>query len=114
MRTTKRDYSVDQRLLLLAALALLIGVISTLAANLLLKLIHLFTNLFFFQTFSLLDRSPASNGMGVWAILMPVAGGLLVGLLARYGSEKIRGHGIPERWKRSCLAKAKCQPASRC
>ena len=107
MRTTKRDYSVDQRLLLLAALALLIGVISTLAANLLLKLIHFFTNLFFFQSFSLLDRSPAANGMGAWVILIPVAGGLLVGLLARYGSEKIRGHGIPEAMEAILFGKSK-------
>lgn len=105
--STKRDYSVDQRLLLLAALALLIGIISTLAANLLLKLIHLFTNLFFFQTFSLLERSPATSTMGAWVILMPVIGGLLVGLLARYGSEKIRGHGIPEAMEAILFGKSK-------
>jgi H+/Cl- antiporter ClcA len=68
----------------------------TAAAWLLLALIRFFTNLFFFQTFSIADRSPASNTLGAWVIVLPVIGGLIVGLMARFGSEKIRGHGIPE------------------
>src|SRR2546428_10676790 len=38
----------------------------------------------------------ADNRLGVWALLVPIVGGLIVGLMARYGSERIRGHGIPE------------------
>ncbi|WP_051710092.1 chloride channel protein [Andreprevotia chitinilytica] len=92
----KRDYAVDRRLLLMAALALVVGALGTLAADVLLKLIHFFTNLFFYQTLSLADRSPALNTLGTWVIGIPVLGGLIVGLMARYGSDKIRGHGIPE------------------
>lgn len=91
-----RDYAVDRRLLPIAALAVPIGALGTVAAWLLLTLIHFFTNLFFFQTFSLADRSPASHTLGAWVIVLPVIGGLIVGLMARFGSEKIRGHGIPE------------------
>jgi H+/Cl- antiporter ClcA len=91
-----RDYAVDRRLLSIAALAVPIGAMGTLAAALLLTLIHFFTNLFFFQTLSIADRSPATHSLGAWVIALPVIGGLIVGLMARFGSEKIRGHGIPE------------------
>ncbi|CAM5780805.1 chloride channel protein [Rhizobacter fulvus] len=90
------DYAVDRRLLPIAALAVPIGALGTVAAWLLLTLIHFFTNLFFFQTLSIADRSPATNTLGPWVIALPVIGGLSVGLMARFGSEKIRGHGIPE------------------
>ncbi|WP_144007015.1 chloride channel protein, partial [Pelomonas sp. KK5] len=93
---TTRDYAVDRRLLLLSAVAVPIGLAGTAAAWLLLTLIHAFTNLFFFQTLSLADHSPAAHTLGAWVIAVPVLGGLIVGLIARFGSEKIRGHGIPE------------------
>ncbi|WP_343587068.1 chloride channel protein, partial [Herbaspirillum sp.] len=92
----KRDYTADNRLLYLSAIALGIGALSTCAAWLLLKLIALFTNLFYFQRFSFSGASPAAHALGWIAIFLPIAGGLVVGLMARYGSEKIRGHGIPE------------------
>lgn len=92
----RRDYTVDNRLLLLAGLALLVGLLGTAAADILLKLIHFFTNLFFYQTLSLAEHSPAQHHLGAWVIGVPVLGGLIVGLMARYGSDKIRGHGIPE------------------
>jgi H+/Cl- antiporter ClcA/CBS domain-containing protein len=92
----KRDFSGDSRLVLLSAFALAIGVISSVGAWALLGAIRFFTNLFFYQTFSLAARSPANNHLGAWVIVLPAIGGLIVGLMARYGSEKIRGHGIPE------------------
>jgi H+/Cl- antiporter ClcA/CBS domain-containing protein len=95
-RTARGDFALDARLLRIALMAAVIGALSTIAAEALLDLIHLFTNLFFFQTFSTADRSPATHALGVGVIVVPVIGGLLVGLMARYGSEKIRGHGIPE------------------
>ena len=91
-----RDYAVDRRLLLTAGLAVPIGLMGTAAAWLLLTLIRFFTNLFFFQTLSFADHSPTLNTLGAWVIAVPVLGGLIVGLIARFGSEKIRGHGIPE------------------
>ncbi|TQK06513.1 H+/Cl- antiporter ClcA [Herbaspirillum sp. SJZ130] len=92
----KRDYTADNRLLYISAIALCIGALSTGAAWMLLKLIALFTNLFYFQRFSFPGASPAMHTLGWAAIFLPIAGGLIVGLMARYGSEKIRGHGIPE------------------
>lgn len=65
-------------------------------AKFLLMGISLFTNIFYFQTLSLAERSPAENTLGMWAIFIPVIGGLIVGILAKFGSAAIRGHGIPE------------------
>ena len=96
MPPARRDYAVNRRMLLTAGLAVPVGILGTAAAWLLLTLIHVCTNLFFFQTFSTAEHSPALHQMGIWGVLPPVIGGLLVGLMARYGSEKIRGHGIPE------------------
>ena len=92
----KRDFSGSNRLLLLSVFAVVIGGLSTLGAWLLLAMIRFFTNLFFYQSFSLAQSSPADNTLGAWVILVPALGGLIVGLMARYGSDKIRGHGIPE------------------
>jgi H+/Cl- antiporter ClcA len=80
----------------------------------LLKLIALFTNLFYFQRLSVQASSPATHTLGWIAALLPVIGGLIVGLMARYGSDKIRGHGIPERSRRSSSARAACRPRLRC
>ncbi|QCP53433.1 CBS domain-containing protein [Trinickia violacea] len=106
----KRDFSVNARLPGISALAAVIGVMSTIAAVVLLDLIHLFTNLFFFGTFSIADHSPALNKLGPWVILIPAAGGLVVGMIARFGSEKIRGHGIPEAIEAILFGKSRMSP----
>ncbi len=106
----KRDFSVNDRLLKICGLAAVIGGIATLAAVLLLGLIHLFTNLFFFGTLSVEDRSPALNTLGAWVIAIPVIGGLIVGMMARFGSEKIRGHGIPEAIEAILFGKSRMSP----
>jgi H+/Cl- antiporter ClcA/CBS domain-containing protein len=95
-KTSRGDFSADQRLLQLSAISIAIGAIGAVVAVLLLKLIAWFTNLFFYLQFSLTPRSPAGSPLGLWMIVVPVIGGLIIGLMARYGSEKIRGHGIPE------------------
>jgi H+/Cl- antiporter ClcA len=92
----RRDFSGDLRLLKIAAIAAVIGGLSTFAARILLELIHFFTNLFFYQKLSLAELSPANNTLGLWVVIVPVIGGLLIGLIARYGTEQVRGHGIPE------------------
>jgi H+/Cl- antiporter ClcA len=92
----KSDFSRNNRLVLLSLFALVIGAISSVGAWALLAIIRFFTNLFFFQTLSFASTSPANNHLGAWVIVVPAIGGLIVGLMARYGSEKIRGHGIPE------------------
>jgi H+/Cl- antiporter ClcA len=90
------DFTADWRMVPISLLAIGIGFVSTLVAWALLRLIGLFTNLFYFHRWDLALVSPAGNHLGAWAILVPVAGSLIIGLMARYGSERIRGHGIPE------------------
>lgn len=90
------DFTANPRIILLSLLALGIGVISAFVALLLLRLIGLFTNLFFFQRWSMALVSPAGNKLGIFEVLIPVIGALIIGVMARYGSERIRGHGIPE------------------
>ena len=85
-----RDFSSDSRLFLMSTLALGLGVLSTLAAQLLLWMIGFFTHVFF------LAGSPQQHQYGLLVVLIPAVGAGVVGLMARFGSEKIRGHGIPE------------------
>ncbi len=92
----RRDFASAERLPGLVSVAAVIGGISVGAAWLLLHLIRVFTNLFFFQVLSDRNASPAANTLGLAVIAVPVIGGLVIGWMARYGSEKIRGHGIPE------------------
>jgi H+/Cl- antiporter ClcA len=106
----KRDFSANHRLPGVAALAAVIGAAATLAAFVLLSLIHWFTNLFFFGQFSFADRSPALNTLGPWVILIPALGGLIVGMIARFGSERVRGHGIPEAIEAILFGKSRMSP----
>src|SRR6202011_2434065 len=80
----------------ISALAIVIGVICAFVALALLRLIGLFTNLFYFGRWNTAMVSPAGNQLGIYSVLVPVAGALVIGVMARYGSERIRGHGIPE------------------
>src|SRR5437016_13624232 len=90
------DYTADTRIIALSVIAALVGVISAFVALALVRLIGLFTNLAYFHRLSTTFASPAASPLGMWRALIPVGGGLIVGLMARYGSERIRGHGIPE------------------
>ncbi len=90
------DFTTDWRVIPISALAIVIGLISTGMAWVLLRLIGVFTNLAYFHRWGTALVSPAANSLGWWAVLVPVGGSLVVGLMARYGSERIRGHGIPE------------------
>ena len=90
------DFTTTARVLPVCALAIFIGLIGTLVAWVLLKLIGFFTNLAYYHHFSTSFISPAGNTLGVYAVAVPIVGSLIVGLMARYGSERIRGHGIPE------------------
>jgi len=103
------DFRTDKRMLLLAALAVPIGAISALVAKGLLWLIALITNLSFFGRFSSHPALLREHHLGWWVILPPVIGGLIIGLMARFGSEKIRGHGIPEALEAILLGKSLIQ-----
>jgi H+/Cl- antiporter ClcA len=105
----KGDFTAEVRLLWICALAVVIGGLCALVAVVLLALIGFFTNLFYFQQLSLQLRPPAENTLGPLAILVPVLGGLLIGLMARYGSERIRGHGIPEAIEAILIGRSRMQ-----
>ncbi len=104
------DFRTDRRMLLLVALALPIGVISALVAKALLWLIAVLTNAVFFQRYSPELPSLAHHHLGAWVIVAPVVGALIIGLMARYGSEKIRGHGIPEALEAILLGRSRISP----
>jgi len=105
-----RDFTADRRLLLLAAMALVIGTAGAGAAWLLLRLINLATNLAYFGRLSAAPVSIADSHLGLAAALVPVAGCLIIGLIARFGSEKIRGHGIPEAMEAILIGRSRIQP----
>src|ERR1051326_3132306 len=107
---TLRDFTTTWRVLPITGLALVIGVVAAYVAVVLLKLISFFTNVFFFQRFTTAPASPGDTHLGPWVILVPVIGGLIVGLMARFGSDKIRGHGIPEAIEAILLRGAKVEP----
>ena len=90
------DFTTTARVIPISILAIAIGFIASGVAWLLLKLIGLFTNLFYFQRVDTAMTSPANAHLGWVAVLIPVLGSLVIGVMARYGSERIRGHGIPE------------------
>jgi chloride channel protein, CIC family len=105
-----RDFTVDRRVWLLSAVAIVIGSGAAVLAVLLLKCIALCTNIFYFHRLSLASVRPADSPLGHWMPLVPIVGGLIVGIMARYGSDKIRGHGIPEAIESILLNGARIQP----
>jgi H+/Cl- antiporter ClcA len=104
------DFTVTARVIPISLLAVGIGVLSTLVAWALLRLIALFTNAFYYGRFGTTLVSPAGNHLGWYAVLVPVAGGLIIGFMAYYGSERIRGHGIPEALESILINGSKVQP----
>jgi H+/Cl- antiporter ClcA len=104
------DFTATARVLPVTGLAIVIGLCAALVAAALLRLIALFTNLFFFQRISTALVTPAGHHLGAGVILVPVAGALVIGLLARYGSERIRGHGIPEAIEAILINGSKVEP----
>ncbi|HEX4111496.1 MAG TPA: chloride channel protein [Stellaceae bacterium] len=94
----------------MAALALVVGTAGAVSAWALLHLIAFATNLAYYGRASFAPVSIVGNHLGWYAALVPVAGCLIVGLMARYGSEKIRGHGIPEAMEAILIGRSKIQP----
>jgi H+/Cl- antiporter ClcA/CBS domain-containing protein len=105
------DFTASRRMLLVAAVALPIGAVSACVAWALLRLIGLITNLVFYER---VDTTLVAPGRGhhnpAVVLFAPIVGGLVIGLLARYGSEKIRGHGMPEAIEAILLGGSKVQP----
>ena len=103
------DFSTCPRVLLLSIMAAVVGAISSFVAYALLWLINTITNLAFHQRFTAVAATPEGHHLGWWVITVPVAGALVIGLMARYGSEKIRGHGIPEALEAILLGRSRIQ-----
>jgi H+/Cl- antiporter ClcA/CBS domain-containing protein len=104
------DFTVTARVIPISLLAAGIGLLSTLVAWALLRLIAFFTNAFYYGRVSTTLVSPAGNHLGWYSVLVPVAGGLIIGFMAYYGSERIRGHGIPEALESILINGSKVQP----
>ena len=104
------DFTTTWRVVPISLLATAIGVICAFVALALLRLIGLFTNLFYFGRWSTAMVSPAGNHLGVYSVFVPIAGALIIGVMARYGSERIRGHGIPEAIESILLNGSRIEP----
>jgi CIC family chloride channel protein len=90
------DFTTSLRVLPVCALAIVIGAVCAFVALALLRLIGLSTNLFYFGRWSTAMVSPVGNHLGYYAVFVPMIGALVIGVMAHYGSERIRGHGIPD------------------
>ncbi|MFO0968553.1 MAG: chloride channel protein [Gemmataceae bacterium] len=106
----KGDFTAQARLLWITAMAIIIGALCAFVAVGLLWLIGFFTNLFYFQRLSLEFRPPSESELGLLAIAVPCLGGLIIGLMARFGSDRIRGHGIPEAIEAILIGRSRMQP----
>jgi len=107
---TLGDFTTTPAVLWLVPLAVAIGVLGAGISLVLLDMIGFFTNLLYYQRLSVHLVSPNANTLGLIAVVIPIGGGLIVGLMARFGSEQIRGHGIPEAMERILINGSKVQP----
>ena len=101
---------VSNRVLLICGLAIALGVATALIARVMVALIGIVTGLAFYGHATTNLVSPADNKLGLWVILVPVVGGIIVGYMARYGSKAIRGHGIPEAMEQVLLNESRIAP----
>lgn len=100
-----------RRLLTISSITFIVAVAVSLIAKFLISLIYLLTNISFYGQFSFSHSVPASNSLGIAVIVIPAIGGLIVGLMALYGSKAIRGHGIPEAMEQIITNQSKINPA---
>ena len=100
-----------RRLLWITLLAVAAAVVIGFVAKGMVLLIDLITNIAFHGTFTMEYVPPGQNNLGWWVALVPAIGGVIVGLMALYGSKAIRGHGIPEAMEMILTNKSKIRPA---
>lgn len=101
---------VSLRTVYISGVSILVAGAAAVVARLLTALIGLITNLSFYGRFSFHFSSPAGNHLGAYVIVVPVIGGLIVGVMARFGSEAIRGHGIPEAMEQVLFGESRIPP----
>jgi CIC family chloride channel protein len=106
-----RQEPEKKRIIYIAAIAVVTAALVSVIAKLLVYLINLITNISFHHAVSLGASSPGTHGYGAWVILIPAAGGIIVGLMAFYGSKAIRGHGIPEAMEQILTNESKIRPS---
>ncbi|HQU15721.1 MAG: chloride channel protein [Chromatiales bacterium 21-64-14] len=106
-RIPRHSTLVDRRVIKISALAFLVGIIAALVAQGLMRLIGLITNLAFYGRLDSAFVSPAANHLGLIVVLVPVVGAIVIGFMARYGSQAIRGHGIPEAMEQILLNRSR-------
>ncbi|QOZ37599.1 chloride channel protein [Bradyrhizobium sp. CCBAU 53421] len=104
------DFTTDPRVVVISAIAVFVSAAGVLAGAGLLELIKLATNIAYFGKFSFADLKLQDSPLGLWTVLVPVAGSLIIGLMARFGSDKIRGHGIPEAIEAILLGRSRLDP----
>jgi H+/Cl- antiporter ClcA/CBS domain-containing protein len=109
-KTKLGDFTTDHRMLTLSAMAVFVGAASMGAAYVLIKLIALVTNAIWFGEISTANRYLTHVDPSWWMVAAPALGGLVIGLMARFGSEKIRGHGIPEAIEAIMIGGSRMQP----
>jgi chloride channel protein, CIC family len=106
----RKEYAVNKRVFYLSLQAIFNALLVGCVAKLMVAIIALITNISFFGKFSFEDTSPGNNHLGVFVIILPVIGGLIVGVMARFGSPAIRGHGIPEAMEQVLMNESKINP----
>jgi H+/Cl- antiporter ClcA/predicted transcriptional regulator len=109
----KGDFTAKARLLWITGIAIGIGSLCAVVAWLLQRLIFFFTNVFYYQHLSIEPHRhlwERAQSLGLWAVFIPILGGLIIGVLARYGSERIRGHGIPEALEAILIGRSRMSP----
>ena len=109
-RSTVTGEPAQFRMVVVSVLAGAVGLMAGFVAFALYRLIGLFTNLFFFQRWTWDFISPRLNSLGAWVIVVPVLGGIIIGFMVKYGTPKIKGHGIPEAMEAVLVNRSRIQP----
>jgi chloride channel protein, CIC family len=108
---SKDSLLLKKRLFRVSVLSVVVAVAISCIAKFLVLLINIVTNISFYGTFVTTYHSPAGNHLGLWVMVIPAIGGILVGFMALYGSKAIRGHGIPEAMEQILTNQSKIKPS---
>ncbi|HMG10668.1 MAG TPA: chloride channel protein, partial [Mucilaginibacter sp.] len=108
---SRNSIFLKKRLIVISCLSVAVAVAISIIAKILIYLINLVTNISFYGSFAFGFHSPANNHLGAWVIIIPAIGGILVGIMAFYGSKAIRGHGIPEAMEQILVNESNIKPS---
>ncbi|MDN5288293.1 MAG: chloride channel protein [Mucilaginibacter sp.] len=109
--TSRKSIILKKRLVVISCLSVMVAMAISVIAKILIYLINLVTNISFYGSFAFDFHSPAGNHLGAWVIIIPAIGGILVGIMAFYGSKAIRGHGIPEAMEQILVNDSNIKPS---